>query len=213
MKGNHSKEFSFDAIGSPNCSQSDFFRLTGVTQLLDYAIHGYSTAIFAYGQTGSGKTYTMSGDENIMFFSGAKNQFSRIKPFYEKHETCGIIPRAIQYLGERITRNNSISDGISRKIKCGYLEIYNEKARDLLNASSLSLAVSGTTSTGFHCPEQNWYRVSPYAPLLPFSPLFYLFNGIYSAILCKICWIVFKKAKRTGRYILNICISCHAYGG
>lgn len=74
--------------------------------LLDNAFKGFNNCIFAYGQTGSGKSYTMMGSS--------------------LHE--GIIPRIGRELFERISKSESTCT-----VEVIYLEIYNEKVRDLLN--------------------------------------------------------------------------------
>jgi kinesin family member 12 len=57
------KDFMLDGVFDPFCSQDRVFRESGVVELLEHALDGYSATIFAYGQTGSGKTFTISGDE------------------------------------------------------------------------------------------------------------------------------------------------------
>ncbi|KAI9318181.1 hypothetical protein BX666DRAFT_2026588 [Dichotomocladium elegans] len=78
-------------------------------ELLDHAFDGYNCCIFAYGQTGSGKSYSMMG-------------------YGEDH---GITPRTCCELFERIKRNND--DKLQYRVEVSYIEIYNEKVRDLLN--------------------------------------------------------------------------------
>ncbi|ORY91101.1 hypothetical protein BCR43DRAFT_558842 [Syncephalastrum racemosum] len=77
--------------------------------LLDHAFDGYNCCIFAYGQTGSGKSYSMMG-------------------YGEDH---GIIPRTCDELFERIKQNND--PNLQYRVEVSYIEIYNEKVRDLLN--------------------------------------------------------------------------------
>jgi hypothetical protein len=72
--------------------------------------------LFAYGQTGSGKSYTMMGADA---------------------EQKGLIPRLCENLFEKIA---SISnDDHLFKIEVSYMEIYNEKCRDLLDPSGFDL--------------------------------------------------------------------------
>ncbi|GAA5817369.1 hypothetical protein MFLAVUS_010913 [Mucor flavus] len=78
-------------------------------ELLDHAFDGYNCCIFAYGQTGSGKSYSMMG----------------------YGEDKGIIPRTCLELFERIT--DLTSDLLKFQVEVSYIEIYNEKVRDLLN--------------------------------------------------------------------------------
>ncbi|KAI8975349.1 hypothetical protein BDF20DRAFT_906711 [Mycotypha africana] len=78
-------------------------------ELLDHAMNGYNCCIFAYGQTGSGKSYSMMG----------------------YGEDKGIIPRTCQELFDRI--RSAKSDTTDFQVEVSYIEIYNEKVRDLLN--------------------------------------------------------------------------------
>ncbi|EPB85371.1 kinesin family member 1/13/14 [Mucor circinelloides 1006PhL] len=78
-------------------------------ELLDHAFDGYNCCIFAYGQTGSGKSYSMMG----------------------YGEDIGIIPRTCSELFNRITTNSQ--PNLTYRVEVSYIEIYNEKVRDLLN--------------------------------------------------------------------------------
>jgi len=77
--------------------------------LLDHAFDGYNCCIFAYGQTGSGKSYSMMG----------------------YGEDKGIIPRTCSEMFNRITRQTA--SNLTYQVEVSYIEIYNEKVRDLLN--------------------------------------------------------------------------------
>lgn len=94
--------------------------------LLDNAFQGYNNCIFAYGQTGSGKSYSMMG--------------------YGKEH--GIIPMICQDMFERIVQMQA--DNTSKvTVEVSYLEIYNERVRDLLNPSTKgNLKVREHPSTG-----------------------------------------------------------------
>ena len=72
---------------------------------------GYNACIFAYGQTGSGKSYTITGSEN----------------------NKGLLPRLCEDLFKRIEQQTS--DELTFKVQVSYMEIYNEKLRDLLDPS------------------------------------------------------------------------------
>ena len=78
------------------------------TDVLKAAFEGYNACIFAYGQTGSGKTYSMMGSPD--------NQ--------------GLIPRICEGLFSGM-RNNA-DNGPSYRTEVSFLEIYNERVRDLL---------------------------------------------------------------------------------
>ncbi|KAI8639944.1 hypothetical protein BD408DRAFT_434717 [Parasitella parasitica] len=78
-------------------------------ELLDHAFDGYNCCIFAYGQTGAGKSYSMMG----------------------YGEDIGIIPRTCEELFKRIGANSQ--PNLTYRVEVSYIEIYNEKVRDLLN--------------------------------------------------------------------------------
>ncbi|KAM9465916.1 kinesin-like protein KIF13B isoform 1-T1 [Clarias gariepinus] len=77
--------------------------------LLHNAFQGYNACIFAYGQTGSGKSYTMMGSS----------------------DQPGLIPRLCSSLFERTLQHQR--EGESFTVEVSYMEIYNEKVRDLLD--------------------------------------------------------------------------------
>ncbi|KAJ5937508.1 hypothetical protein N7454_003850 [Penicillium verhagenii] len=117
--------WSFDK-NSPNyAGQDNLFDDLG-TPLLDNAFGGYNNCIFAYGQTGSGKSYSMMG--------------------YGKE--YGVIPRICQDMFERITQIQQ-DKLLNCTVEVSYLEIYNERVRDLLNPSNKgNLKVREHPSTG-----------------------------------------------------------------
>ncbi|XHG03631.1 hypothetical protein AWENTII_006933 [Aspergillus wentii] len=117
--------WSFDKKAPNFASQDNLFDDLG-TPLLDNAFGGYNNCIFAYGQTGSGKSYSMMG--------------------YGKE--YGVIPRICQAMFERI---NTIQQdkNLGCTVEVSYLEIYNERVRDLLNPSNKgNLKVREHPSTG-----------------------------------------------------------------
>ena len=79
------------------------------TPMLQNTFDGYNSCLFAYGQTGSGKTYTVMGN-----------------PTDE-----GIAPRMGQDIFQRVKAAEKESKEVA--IEVSFLEIYNEKVRDLLN--------------------------------------------------------------------------------
>ncbi|KAI8052663.1 P-loop containing nucleoside triphosphate hydrolase protein [Thamnidium elegans] len=80
----------------------------GILDLVRSAMMGYNGTVFAYGQTASGKTY---GTEN--------------EP--------GVIPRAVQEVFSYIEEDTS---GREYLLRVSYMEIYNEKIKDLLNTKN-----------------------------------------------------------------------------
>ncbi|XP_040281083.1 interferon-induced very large GTPase 1-like isoform X2 [Bufo bufo] len=85
-------------------SQEDIFKVLG-KDIVDSSFEGFNSCIFAYGQTGSGKTFSMMGTDD--------------KP--------GLVPRICSALFSREINNLK-----SLQVEAAYLEIYNEKVRDLL---------------------------------------------------------------------------------
>ncbi|XP_072416991.1 kinesin-like protein KIF13A isoform X5 [Chiloscyllium punctatum] len=77
--------------------------------ILENAFQGYNACIFAYGQTGSGKSFSMMGSVDVP----------------------GLIPRLCGALFGRVSKEESESHTF--KVEVSYMEIYNEKVRDLLD--------------------------------------------------------------------------------
>ncbi|KAK8181898.1 kinesin heavy chain [Phyllosticta capitalensis] len=126
------KSFNFDKSywsfnrDDPNyAGQEHLFKDLGVP-LLDNAFKGFNNCIFAYGQTGSGKSYSMMG-------------------YGEDH---GVIPKICQGMFERIGELQK-DPNMGCTVEVSYLEIYNERVRDLLNpATKGNLKVREHPSTG-----------------------------------------------------------------
>lgn len=126
------KTFAFDKSywsfnrADPNyAGQENLFVDLG-KPLLDNAFQGYNNCIFAYGQTGSGKSYSMMG----------------------YGQESGIIPKICQNMFERIGQMQQDAN-LSCTVEVSYLEIYNERVRDLLNPSTKgNLRVREHPSTG-----------------------------------------------------------------
>ncbi|XP_077907498.1 kinesin-like protein KIF16B isoform X4 [Ictidomys tridecemlineatus] len=83
------------------------------TDVVKSAFEGYNACVFAYGQTGSGKSYTMMGNSGDL----------------------GLIPRICEGLFSRINETTRW-DEASFRTEVSYLEIYNERVRDLLRRKS-----------------------------------------------------------------------------
>uniref|UniRef100_A0A674C1Q9 Kinesin family member 16B n=1 Tax=Salmo trutta TaxID=8032 RepID=A0A674C1Q9_SALTR len=108
-------DFSYDSADSKSntfVSQEKVFKDLG-SDVLKAAFQGYNACIFAYGQTGSGKSYTMMGNPG----------------------DAGLIPRICEGLFSRIA-GMTHWDEASFRTEVSYLEIYNERVRDLLRRKS-----------------------------------------------------------------------------
>ncbi|XP_034531253.1 stAR-related lipid transfer protein 9 isoform X2 [Notolabrus celidotus] len=99
--------WSVDPADPHYASQEEVFQDLGVS-VLSGASEGYNVCLFAYGQTGSGKTYTMMGTQG----------------------SIGLTPRICQGL---FRSEDTFPDGQnSSRVEISFLEIYNERVRDLL---------------------------------------------------------------------------------
>uniref|UniRef100_A0A1I7XXJ6 Kinesin motor domain-containing protein n=1 Tax=Steinernema glaseri TaxID=37863 RepID=A0A1I7XXJ6_9BILA len=114
------KTFGFDHCfyscdrEDPNyADQEEVFNHVG-SGVLNNAFAGYNACIFAYGQTGSGKSYSMMGTP----------------------DQPGIIPRLCNRMFQRI--GECTNETLSFKVEVSYMEIYNEKVRDLLDPKNSS---------------------------------------------------------------------------
>ncbi|XP_047220636.1 kinesin-like protein KIF16B isoform X3 [Girardinichthys multiradiatus] len=108
-------DFSYDSMdckSSSFVSQEKVFRDLGC-DVLKAAFEGYNACVFAYGQTSSGKSYTMMGVPG----------------------DAGLIPRICEGLFSRIS-DATRRDEASFRTEVSYLEIYNERVRDLLRRKS-----------------------------------------------------------------------------
>jgi len=100
------RRYKFDKIFTPQASNAQVFNTVG-GPLVDAVFSGFNGTLMAYGQTGTGKTHTMmSGD--------------------------GICVQVV----EKIFRRIHLDKYHDYKVCMSYLQIYQEKIFDLLNANS-----------------------------------------------------------------------------
>ncbi|XP_078261554.1 kinesin-like protein KIF13B isoform X1 [Rhinoraja longicauda] len=97
-----------ESVKEKYASQDMVFKCLGES-LLHNAFQGYNACIFAYGQTGSGKSYTMMGSK----------------------DNPGLIPRLCSKLFERALQEANEEQSFA--VEVSFMEIYNEKVRDLLD--------------------------------------------------------------------------------
>ena len=92
-------DFNLDGVLDGSFDQEATFEHSGVKDLLDSALEGFSATVFAYGQTGSGKTYTMAGqDADAAAY----------------HPACfdGVIPRAVRYIFEQVEERRATAKSV-----------------------------------------------------------------------------------------------------
>ncbi|KAJ2835157.1 hypothetical protein GGI24_000026 [Coemansia furcata] len=141
-------DHSFWTAGDPSnttyASQEVVFKDIGQA-VLKHALSGYHCCVFAYGQTGSGKSYTMMGTNG-----GAE---------------AGLIPRICEQLFASMAASSAESS--SYHVEVSYLEIYNERVRDLLNpgASGKNLRVREHPALGPYVEDLTLAAVSSYAEI------------------------------------------------
>ncbi|XP_059408799.1 kinesin-like protein KIF16B isoform X3 [Carassius carassius] len=137
-------DFSYDSSDCKNgsfVSQEKVFKDLG-TDVLKAAFEGYNACIFAYGQTGSGKSHTMMGIPGDV----------------------GLIPRICEGLFSRIS-GMTRRDEASFRTEVSYLEIYNERVRDLLRrkmAETYNLRVREHPKEGPYVEDLSKHLVQNY---------------------------------------------------
>ncbi|KAJ8514888.1 hypothetical protein ONZ45_g7618 [Pleurotus djamor] len=126
------------------CSQQTLYDDLG-KELLDHGFAGFNTSIMAYGQTGSGKSYSMMG--------------------YGPDK--GIIPQTCSELFERVAQKTAADPNVQFTVEVSYIEIYNEKVRDLLNPKNTgNLRVREHPSLGPYVEDLSKLAVSSYDEMM-----------------------------------------------
>ena len=105
-----------DKVFTENSNQKDIFNITS-KNVVESVLSGYNGTIFAYGQTGSGKTYTMVGE-------------------YDDPVIKGIIPRAFDYIFDRIQQIQKEDQSVKYTIYISFIQIYLEMIQDLLEPNN-----------------------------------------------------------------------------
>ena len=111
------KVFSFDKVFPEDGTQEALYQ--SVSTHVKATVRGYNTTIFAYGSTGSGKSYTMTGTSS----------------------SPGIIPRAISEIFSIIETTAAQESDVFFYVRLSYVELYNNKFRNLLESVSKELAI------------------------------------------------------------------------
>ncbi|KAJ7896033.1 kinesin-like protein [Mycena olivaceomarginata] len=114
-------------------------------ELLDHSFNGFNACIFAYGQTGSGKSYSMMG--------------------YGPDK--GITPLTCSELFVRVENKAAADPNLSFTVEVSYIEIYNEKVRDLLNPKNTgNLRVREHPSLGPYVEDLSKLVVNSYDEMM-----------------------------------------------
>jgi len=112
-------------------NQKDVYEIT-VKPIVDLVLDGYNGTILAYGQTSSGKTHTMLGED------------------LDNLEERGVIPRMVKGFFDK---NADQPEDIEFSIKVSFLEIYNEKIKDLLDPKKNNLKIHETKQGGIYVKD------------------------------------------------------------
>jgi len=142
--------YSCDHAFGPEAAQEEVYE-QAVAPICEAVLEGYNGAVIAYGQTGSGKTHTIVGNEH----------------------QAGVIPRAVAAIFSALQTRKHWS------VEVSVLEIYNERARDLLSPAAgvaqvdIHEVVDTRGVASFHCPDatRNWART-------PEEALAWLYEGL-----------------------------------
>ncbi|EGC38876.1 hypothetical protein DICPUDRAFT_93725 [Dictyostelium purpureum] len=138
--------WSFNQSDPHFASQATVYNDLG-KEVLKNAWEGFNCSIFAYGQTGSGKSYSMLG----------------------YNEDKGIIPLVCEEMFERINATPASStEQTVFKVEVSFMEIYNEKVKDLLNPKNNKpggLKVRNNPSTGPYVEDLSKLAVKSFAEI------------------------------------------------
>jgi len=122
------KTFVFDRVFDIDSTQEEVYKYSA-DPLVEQVLKGFNVTMFAYGQTGSGKTYTMEGVP----------------------ESQGIIPRMVEHVFDAIMGEEM--DMYQYFVRVSYVEIYNEKIRDLLEPANQDLRVREHRDKGVYIED------------------------------------------------------------
>lgn len=106
--------FLYDALFKPDTTNEDVYD-TIASPIVESALGGFNATVFAYGQTSSGKTHSMLGVP----------------------QDPGITPLAIKH----VLRSANASRTRRFLVRVSYVEIYNDRIRDLQNPTHDNLTV------------------------------------------------------------------------
>jgi len=108
------EEYTFSSVLGPSCTQNEAYQTICSEVINDTLMQGFNNTIICYGQTNSGKTYTMMGGAN----------------------KDGVIPHLANDLFIKLEEFYSTGGDKKVSIEVSFIEIYNEKLRDLLDINN-----------------------------------------------------------------------------
>lgn len=111
-------KYHLDAFHDEQTTQQGVF-VANVKPILAHILRGQNASVFAYGPTGAGKTHTMLGTP----------------------KQPGVIPRAVREVFNQVQVLGEEQEAWDCSVSMSYLEIYNEKVRDLLSPGAQDLPI------------------------------------------------------------------------
>ncbi|XP_059472539.1 kinesin-like protein KIF19 [Neocloeon triangulifer] len=147
------RQYEFDLVLDEDATQEEVYEGT-TKSLVEKVVRGGNATVLAYGATGAGKTYTMVGtaDEpgvmvralDDLFKEAAQldNENSEMK---EKNESESDVSSETPVTWRNQKKRPPVP---ARQVTMSYLEVYNEKIKDLLNPSSQQLELREDSSGG-----------------------------------------------------------------
>ena len=134
-------EYQFDEAFDDTISQEEVYKRTA-KRIIPSVLEGFNVTVFAYGATGSGKTHTMMGSERI--------DNERATGAEGSNSICGIIPLTLIdiFTGLKEKQQEATLPNEQWKLSVSFLEVYNEKIRDLLEPNGINLPVQEDPKAG-----------------------------------------------------------------
>jgi kinesin family protein 5 len=134
--------YTFDNCWGTNSTQKQVYEGSG-KPIVDSVLQGYNGAIIAYGQTGSGKTHTMMGPNGNADVD---------------EEEQGLCPRSVRDIFKYMEQAD---EGMEFSVVVSFVEIYQEKVRDLLDVSKddLKLGEHGLNGTSVYVKDVTAFAV------------------------------------------------------
>lgn len=111
-------QYRFSGFFEDHSTQETLYH-NSVCPLLPFVLEGQNASVFAYGSTGAGKTHTMVGTS----------------------QEPGLIPRCAAELFKVIDAQHEVTPEWKFKVLFSYLEIYQEKIKDLLEPKRVDLPI------------------------------------------------------------------------
>ncbi|XP_074636784.1 kinesin-like protein KIF22-B [Acropora palmata] len=139
-------QYRFNAFFDNQTSQETLYH-NSVCPLIPFLLQGHNASVFAYGSTGAGKTHTIVGTP----------------------QEPGLIPQCAAELFKVIDAQQQLAPEWKFKVLFSFLEIYQEKIKDLLNTKKDDLPIRQDRQQNIIIPN---LTEKPVASLMEYMTLF-----------------------------------------